>query len=211
MSKFKYSAGLVVVTDNNKVVLIKRNIPYCYENYLIEKNYRLTLENFERYKEEFKLYRLHKMPSHDRKDFLNYYNGVGCMEDEYDFPHGQLPKKKKKKFKILYLNRFEKDLYKTAVREFKEETGYKFIDDGTYDRRLIVRFIANDGNEYYQFYFIKTGVRLYKVSKRDQQYDTVFLDINEAKSILLTQQKLKRDGKYMLLGRTVDNRFLKSF
>ena len=121
-NKFTTSYGLIVKTRNNRVMLIKRKVPYCVQNfyvYLHKNNIKYegsTHDPFNEVKEVFEKLWLPNLDESDRLDYMRFTKGEP-FEDLYDFPHGQISHRNPQN-----LNQY----FKTAYREFREETGYRF-------------------------------------------------------------------------------------
>jgi hypothetical protein len=200
-NKFSKSAGLIVITKDKKVVLIRRVLPYCYENFFYKRKIKpITLEKSMVYIDKFKKEYLSGLSPIEQRDFINFYEGNGKCEDLFDFPHGQIKNSKK----ITRCNMYEhkKLLFKTAMQEFEEETGYTFDNDTELEDKkiLLVEFRANDDYIYTQFYFKITDVDLKPyMGKKESQYITHLIPIEEARRILREQQNVKTDRKHILL------------
>lgn len=199
---FSTSYGVVVVTKDKKTVIIQRKIPYCVQDFLM-KNKSLNINNYEEsfYKNFSKSW-----------DYLRFAYNLE-FEDQFDFPHGQLQFNKRSLRKILSTtqnnsdeskNHFKKIAFLTAVREFKEETGYCFDfspkNIANIDMQYI-SFIGLDNCLYEQIYFMVKVNKLKKCKnvKRDNFYESHLIDIEKAVKLFKKQQLIKRDGKDVML------------
>lgn len=181
-NKYVFSYGLIVETVDEKVVLIQRKVPYSVQNYLMQYNLN-NLSQFD--KTHFEKNWFSKHLSFKMKiDYINYLENNN-FEDKFDFPHGQL---------------INNNPFKTACKEFNEETGYKF-------NHLIkvlgierVSFIGLDGCFYLQTFFkilVKSLTKILNI--QDDIYETRIVDIKFAKQLLAAQQTIKKDNKHKLL------------
>lgn len=217
-NKFAVSYGLIVKTKNNRIMLIRRKVPYCVQNYYIylhQKKIRydkITHEPFLQIRESFEKDRLPNLAEHDQLDYQRFLNGE-IFEDWYDFPHGQMSHKRGKG---------NYDRFLTAYREFREETGFRFSfkKEDTYKYPIIqVEFKGCDHQNYRQYYFIVENV---KGLRRCRYFDTFNIPLRstvkienwnddrlvfeselmlipKAFQILLQQQRIKSDLKHLLL------------
>lgn len=207
-NNFSTSYGLIIITKEKNVVIIRRKIPYCVQNFLI-KNKNLTINNYiEPFMEYFKT-----MESNMKFDYFNFVCNLQ-FEDEFDFPHGQLDFTtvskiiqviQNKKFNHLYKNKLKYHTFMTALREFKEETGYYFKFTSKIKDIPIktIEFTGLDNCFYKQTYFIIKVDRLEKAknSKLEQFYEPLVLNICDALKLFKKQQKVKFDGKDLILSR----------
>jgi hypothetical protein len=200
-NKFSKSAGLIVVTSDNEVALIRRMVPYCYEDYFYKAKLRpITREKLALYIEKFKTEVLPKLTDQQQEDFVNFYERNGKCEDLFDFPHGQIKNSKKITRNNMYS--YKKHLFNTAFQEFREETGYTFdVDEHDIENKKIflIEFEAPDGFTYTQFYFKFTNVKLKYCGGKEPHYITHLLPLKEARNILRKQQNVKRDYKHLLI------------
>lgn len=184
-NKFSTAYGLLVITNDYRVVLIERTVPYCIQNYLVQ-----TFEKQEAIKLPF--------DNFDREDYHRFLNDQ-IFEDQWDIPHGQIASKKREK---------RKKGLGTAYREFCEETG--FVLDTKRCKKYVrsfvrIDFVACDNFEYTQFYYILTGVNVLENTKSSRSIvdKLVFrghlLTFQEAYNKLLQQQTLKKDNKHLLI------------
>lgn len=220
-NKFTTSYGLIVKTKNNKVMLIKRKVPYCVQNFYVllhDLGVRHDFYDhnpFHRLKRFFESQWLPKLSEYDQKDYFRYQNGE-VFEDMYDFPHGQMTSK------------ISKDRYQcfwNAFREFREETGFRFsYTKNDIDRYPLVNveFEGCDQHVYTQHFFIVENVKdlcrhryfdsfhqpyvstiKIKNWKDDRLvYKSQLISINEAFKIFKEQQSIKTDYKHLLLQNT---------
>lgn len=217
LNKFSTSYGLIVKTQNNCIILIRRKVPYCVQNFYISLHSKQikydfpTMHPFEEVKKDFEATYLPNLKAEDRLDYMRFKNG-SIFEDFYDFPHGQIARKSHK-------TRVQKFL--SAYREFCEESGYRF----TFKKNHIphyplikITFMGCDGFQYTQNYFIienAKGLRRHtyfnsydipisstpKIEKWNDDrlvYVGEIIPINSAYNILREQQKLKEDKKHLL-------------
>ena len=201
-NKFSKSVGLVVITTDMKVVLIKRLLPYCYTNFFYKKKIIPNEINRVKYLAEFRHHHLPLIGFAERQDFINFYDGGGTCEDLYDFPHGLVGNRDAYQ-KITISNRYQywSTLFKTALQEFEEETGFMIkMFETVLKKNYFVRFKALDGYIYTQFYFKIINAVLEKTERPSEtQYETLLVPIQKAYELLLTQQTIKRDSKHLLL------------
>lgn len=217
-NKFAVSYGLIVKTKNNKVMLIKRKIPYCVQNFYVLLNDLGIKHNiydhdpFHLIKDFFESKWLPKLSKYDQIDYYRFQNGK-VFEDMYDFPHGQMTTKVSK-------NRYQ--CFWNAYREFQEETGYRFsYTDKDIDKFPLVKveFKGCDQHIYTQYYFVVENVKdlhRYRYFDSFQQpyistvkiknwkddrlvYKSQLLSINDAFKIFKEQQSIKKDYKHLLL------------
>lgn len=202
---FSTSYGVVVVTKDKKTVIIQRKIPYCVQDFLM-KNKSLNINNYE---ESFYKNFSSSWNKSIKTDYLQFKQNKE-FEDQFDFPHGQLECNKRLLRKLLQNNSeedknyFKKIAFLTAVREFKEETGYCF----DFPRKnlaniemICIKFTGLDNFSYTQIYFIVKVNKLKECKnvKRDNYYEPLFIDIKEAIKLLKKQQLIKRDNKDVML------------
>ena len=217
-NNFTTSYGLIVKTYNNRVMLIKRKVPYCVQNFYIflhKNNFKYegtTHDPFYQVKETFEKTWLPKLSESDRLDYMRFIKGE-MFEDLYDFPHGQVCHKYPQTLHQYFM---------TAYREFREETGYRFFftkEDVKNYPIVKVEFTGCDKINYKQFYFVVENV---KELRRNRYFDSfeipllstvkiknwnddrlVFksklLSMSEAYIILKKQQEIKTDFKHLLL------------
>ena len=182
-NNYKNSYGLVVIVKNELVVLIKRNFPYVFQQYLMDKKNNCNINDFiENY--------LAKQDSAIKLDFYRFFKNEK-FEDEYDFPHGQLDKKSKRYQTTDWY-------WLTALREFQEETGLKFINYKI-DAFKKVSFVGCDNKPYVQHYFIVHVDEVQRIRQQDKFYTTVLLPLDEARRLLTLQQCIKKDDKHLLI------------
>lgn len=205
---FSTSYGLVIVTKDKKTVILQRKIPYCVQDFLM-KNKSLNINN---YKESFMKSFATSWSVPVKLDYLRFVCGLE-FEDQFDFPHGQIQLNKKSLRRILSTIQMKSDqgkedlkslAFSTAVREFKEETGYCFDfhpkNIANVETQLIC-FMGLDNCFYKQLYFIVTVDKIKKCRnfKRDNYYDSFLIDIEKAVKLFEHQQLIKCDGKDALL------------
>ncbi|MBK5646857.1 MAG: hypothetical protein I4N51_06930, partial [Acinetobacter sp.] len=122
-NKFAVSYGLIVITKNNKVMLIKRKIPYCVQNFYVFLHDHGVQQDpynqnpFLQLKEVFETMWLPYLDKYDQQNYFRFQHG-NIYEDMYDFPHGQLG--------IAKLTKNRVQCFMNAYREFREETGFRF-------------------------------------------------------------------------------------
>lgn len=216
-SNYSYSYGLIVTTKSNKILIIKRKVPYCVQNFywfLHLKGIKYSWNNLNPFQELKTLFEdiwLPTLDEYDRLDYMAFIKGLP-FEDMYDFPHGQL----------LYKNR--KNLYQTfksAYREFQEETGFRFSFKKEDLKRFplkTISFIGCDNYLYTQFYFIVNNVKglrrfryfdnfeIFKKSTKKVEswmddrllYESQLISKKKAYEIFKKQQNFKRDDKHLL-------------
>lgn len=206
---------------DEKVMLIKRKVPYCIQNfYIVLNDLGITHDAynqnpFEQIKDFFEGYWLPHLSEHDQKDYFRFINGE-MFEDMYDFPHGQLNIKVPKSILQCFMN---------AYREFREETGYRFsfIKDEVEKYPLLkIEFKGCDQHVYTQYFFIVENVkdlRRYRYFDSFRQrylstlkirnwkddrlvYQSYLTPVNEAFKLLKNQQYIKSDSKHLLLQET---------
>ena len=200
---FTESYGLIVLTKDKKIVLIQRKIPYCVQDFLM-KNKSYTINNYHNafIEQSFKSLNLNM-----KFDYIQFVCGSE-FEDQFDLPHGQmeLPNgiTEKQIIKLAnnknYLIRYA---FNTALREFKEETGYSFkLNKNIADLPIqTIKFIGLDNFFYRQTYFIVTVDKLEKCKdiKGDHFYEPIIIDITKAFELFKNQQPIKCDGKDKIL------------
>ena len=218
-NKFAVSYGLIVLTKNNRVMLIKRKVPYCIQNfYIFLHNQGIQYDFYDqnpffRLRMVFENAWLPYLNEYDQRDYIRFRKRK-IFEDMYDYPHGQLSTSK------IVKNRIQ--CFMNAYREFKEETGYRFSftkDDIDNYPLVSIEFKGCDEHIYTQFYFIIKNVkdlRRYRYFdsftkpfisttkiknwKDDRlMYNSCLLPVNEAFNILKQQQTIKKDLKHLLL------------
>lgn len=212
------SYGLIVTTRKNRVVLIKRKVPYCVQNFyhfLHKKNVffdEYSQDPFPIVKESFEHVVLPNLEECDQLDYSRFINDE-IFEDLYDFPHGQL---RHRSTSSIY------DCFQEAYREFQEETGYRFRfskEDIKKYPIYKIEFFGCDNIQYTQYYFIVEKVRglrkcryfdSFKEPLRSSLkikgwvddklvYNSKLLTIENAYQVLKKQQILKKDNKHLLL------------
>lgn len=218
-NKFAISYGLIVITKNNRVMLIKRKVPYCIQNfYMFLNDQGIKHDNydqnpFNRLKDFFENEWLPFLNENDQIDYFCFQNGK-VFEDMYDYPHGQMAISKLPKSRLqCFLN---------AYREFREETGFRFSfrkEDINKYPLIKVKFKGCDQHEYTQYYFVVNDVkdlRRYRYFDSFTQpyistvkiknwkddrlvYKSHLMPIHEAFKILKIQQSIKKDFKHLLL------------
>lgn len=215
---FSTSYGLVVITKDKKTVIIQRKIPYCVQDYLM-KNKSLNMNN---YIDSFIKKFFPSLSFSLKLDFLCYCWGFE-FEDQFDFPHGQLQIKSGLLKDIMSTMQKNSDegkkqlktlAYLTAVREFKEETGYSFdfhrknIDN---IKTELISFVGLDNCQYQQLYFIVHVDKLKKCKnfKRDAYYNPLIMKIEKAVKLFENQQNIKRDGKDVMLSKILNQELKK--
>lgn len=215
--KFSTSYGLVVKTADARVVVIERRYPYCVQNFLIQRHKKKDIDSFqfdEDLKQCFEKEHLPKLKVTDRHDYLRFLLKRD-IEDKYDFPHGQMNNKTKKRI-LEYPREKRKWMFYTAYKEFLEETGYVF----TFDPNDVstfplyeLHFVALNGVAYTQYYFVIENAQnlrkiclfgldsgLEKKIKEEREfYHTRIVKIKTAADRFQKQQNLKIDFKYLLL------------
>lgn len=198
--------GLIVLTEEKKIVLLKRKVPYCVQDFLM-KNRHLNLNNYEKsFQNYFKT-----LDFQLKIDYINFRNNLS-FEDEYDFPHGQMELNTKKlKYLIEHIQMKSKSntsvfkfyAFITAIREFKEETGYSFQLQNDLNSIPICKseFVGLDGYFYQQIYFIIKVKNLEVIPnlKIDDYHKPIIMDLPKAIEIFNKQQKIKVDKKNLLL------------
>lgn len=222
--QFQTSYGLIVKTDCGKVVMIERKFPYCVQTFMIKKQKESTnpfspFDFTDPLKEEFEKEFLPALKESDRLDYRRYLALSDC-EDKFDFPHGQMDYKFRKK---IYAKPYERRriLFRIAYREFVEETGYRFsydVNDIDHFPMCEVQFDGLDGRQYTQYYFIIENVQnlkrisFFECFSNDERlkyhmqllmermfYKARVLDVKSAIKHLRRQQRLKVDFKHLLL------------
>lgn len=226
MKNFTVAYGLIVKTNDDRVMLIKRKVPYCIHNFYIflhNNNFKYTTFShnpFNTVKDIFEENVLPRLGKSDRLDYFRFIKGE-MFEDLYDFPHGQLIYRKN------YASNYS--IYKyfyTAYREFVEETGFKFnFTNKDIEKYQIatVEFTGCNGIKYKQIYFIVENVKglrrsryfdsfqvplnsTIKIENWDDDrlvYEGQLLKISEAIKHFKRQQSLKIDYKHLLLEKTI--------
>lgn len=198
---FSVSYGLIVITKDKKTVITHRKIPYCVQNFLMEK----THFDMNNYKEEFLHNTFKTLNTNMKIDYLRFLCGLP-FEDEYDFARGQMQLNSTKMKQIIMKkspNQLKFYAFMTAVREFKEETGYSFnakvnVKDIP---TKILQFMGLDDCYYKQVYFIVTIDKLEKCKNYilDSFYEPLFIDISNAIELFQKQQTIKVDNKHLIL------------
>lgn len=207
---FSTSYGLIVITKDKKTVILQRKIPYCVQDFLMKH----TSLNINDYKETFFKSFSKTLSVPVKLDYLRFVCGLE-FEDQFDFPHGQI-QLNSESFKNI-MSMIEKNLdqgkrlfkclaFLTAVREFKEETGYSFDFHRKNIANLetkLINFIGLDNCLYKQLYFIVKVDTLKKCNnfKRDNFYDPLLIDIETAVKLFEKQQLIKCDGKDIILSK----------
>lgn len=227
-TKFSKSYGLIVKTKCGRVVVIRRKVPYCVQNYFVHlhglcKKNKLEFNSdrcqFEDVRDKFEKEYLAHVSESDRLDYERFLKG-NVYEDLYDFPHGQLHKKKKP-------NDDYYQIFLSAYREFQEETGYRFSfkrEDVEQYPLIELQFVGCDGNSYAQYFFIVDGVyglRRYSYFDTFDGQSTAAIKIeswiddrlsykgelicqDDAYSKFLKQQNIKHDYKYLLCSKDLE-------
>lgn len=224
-NKFAESYGLIVKTKCGRVVTIRRKVPYCVQNYLMalhkkgNEGFDPNHCSFKDVRHRFEKEYVPTMSTSDLQDYHRFLQGHD-YEDKYDFPHGQLNKMSSKK-----QTRYQ--LFLSAYREFREESGYRF----TFNRADIetyplfkIEFIGCDSSPYTQYFFIVDnvcGLRRYSYfnsfpvrstasakieSWKDDRlyYEGQLLRLDDAFFKFWMQQITKHDFKYILCWKTKD-------
>lgn len=218
-NKFAVSYGLIVKTKNNRVMLIKRKIPYCIQNfYVFLDDMRVPHDKndhhpFYRLRDIFEKEWLPYLSKNDQIDYQCFQNGM-VFEDMYDYPHGQLAVSKFPK------NRYQ--CFMNAYREFREETGFRFSftkEDILRYPLVTVKFNGCDQHEYIQHYFIVNNVKDLRRYRYFDSFPQLFIStikiknwkddrlvykshlapIDEAYRVLQEQQNMKKDFKHLLI------------
>lgn len=199
---FSVSYGLVVITKDKKTVITHRKIPYCIQNFLMEKKDYFDINN---YKDEFLHNTFKTLTLNMKIDYLRFFYGLP-FEDEFDFARGQMQlssTKMKRMIKKITPNQLKFYAFMTAVREFKEETGYSFNAKlNLKDIPIkILQFTGLDDCYYEQVYFIVTVDKLKKCKNGilDSFYEPLFIDISKAIDLFKKQQTIKKDNKHLIL------------
>lgn len=208
---FSVSYGLIVITKDKKTVITHRKIPYCVQNFLMEKRHSFDINN---YKEEFLHTTLKTLTTNMKIDYLRFLCGLP-FEDEYDFARGQMQLSSAKMKQIIKKNnpnQLKFYAFMTAVREFKEETGYTFKTRLNLKHIPIktLQFIGLDECYYKQVYFIVTVDKLEKCKNYTLEsfYEPLFIDVSKAIDLFKKQQTIKVDNKHLILENSSKNRCL---
>lgn len=198
---FSVSYGLIVITKDKKTVITHRKIPYCVQNFLMEKKH-FDMNN---YKREFLRNTFKTLTTNMKIDYLRFLCGLP-FEDEYDFARGQMQLNSTKMKQLLKKNnptQLKFHAFMTAVREFKEETGYSFNAKLNLKDIPIktLQFIGLDECYYKQVYFIVTVDKLEKCKNYTLEnfYEPLFIDITKAIDLFKKQQTIKVDNKHLIL------------
>lgn len=205
---FSTSYGIVIITKDKKTVIIQRKIPYCVQDFLMKH----TSLNINNYKEAFFKNFSNSSNVLVKLDYLRFAYNLN-FEDEFDFPHGQIQLNSRSWKHIINTMQKNSDQGKrhlksiaflTAVREFKEETGYYFNfhhKNIANIKTKLISFIGLDNCLYKQLYFIVTVDKLKKSNniKRDNFFEPLLIDIEEAVELFKKQQLIKCDGKDVML------------
>lgn len=178
INKYTRSYGLVVITNDCQTVLIQRKFPYCVQDYIMEKKSNLDKTDFEK----------NWFPNHFtfemKLDYIRFLNGH-TFEDKFDFPHGQM---------------YKTNCFRTAIREFREETGYTFDYIEQYLGEHTLHFIGLDNCKYIQTFFkIRVNALTEINNKKDTWYTPRIVSLKFARKLLLDQQEIKKDGKHNLI------------
>lgn len=218
-NKFAVSYGLIVITKDEKVMLIKRKIPYCVQNfYIFLYKHGIQYDSYNQnpyyqLKELFECYWLPYLDEYDQIDYQRFKNGT-VFEDMFDYPHGQIAASKFPRTRL--------QCFMNAYREFREETGFRFsfIKEDIDNYPLVkVEFQGCDQQAYTQYYFIIENVKglrrfryfdsftepflsTVKINNwKDDRlaYKSYLVPINDAYKLLKKQQVVKKDYKYLLL------------
>lgn len=223
-NKLTTSYGLMVKTESDRMVLIKRRVPYCVQNfYLFLHKRKVEYEGplhdaFRRIQPVFESQWLPTLAEHDQLDYRRFAEGE-TFEDLYDFPHGQptynVPKMQVKEYQFV-----------TAYREFCEEAGYRFDytkEDIESYPTVRIGFEGCDRIRYEQIYFVvKNAKKLRRCRYFDSfkfssllttrvknwnddrlVYQSKLLKIDEAYKVLKEQQSIKSDSKHIHLMQSV--------
>lgn len=216
-NKYSTSYGLVVKSAFNNIIILRRKIPYSVQDFFAhlsrQKGFSLSPKHFPTVKKYFENEWVPRLKPHELEDYNRFLKGE-VFEDEFDFPHGQLERKKKHS-----LNKYIQ--FCTAYREFQEESGFHF----SFTKRDIeryplvwVEFEGLDRFQYKQYYFIVDNVKdlrrhsyfnSFKMSSTVENqicswnddrliYHGQMMPLEKAYSKFLNQQNLKRDMKHLL-------------
>ncbi|GFT43014.1 uncharacterized protein TNCV_2777711 [Trichonephila clavipes] len=98
--KCSTSYGIVVKTECERIMVLRRKVPYCVQDFfhcLHKKKYPWPSSRslFWDVRDQFEDEWLPTMRKHELEDYKRYLKGE-CYEDMYDFPHGQLRPKPKR-------------------------------------------------------------------------------------------------------------------
>lgn len=216
-NRLSKSFGLIVKTKSGQIVLLRRKIPYCLQDfyyYLHKKKvpYSSDSEMIRAiFNEEY-------APQMDPQELVDYerYLRKEPFEDMYDFPHGQLPYSLKRQATLSNLH-----IFYAAYREFQEESGFKFSVQRSKIEHfplVCVKFTGCNDLDYEQSYYIVDNVTSLKrcfyfetfkepcraekpISSWDDDrliYEGQLISIEEAYRLLLKQQSIKVDLKHWL-------------
>lgn len=168
----KYCAnafGLVVKTKDKKIVLVRRRVPYCVQNFYYDLHCKSRFSQeqelcyFSRVKDQFETEYFDRLGKQEQLDYFRFKQGSLPFEDEFDLPHGQCQQNEKFTGNTHSKEKTQKfQLFLTAYREFKEESGFRFSftpeEVQTYPM-IQIKFKALDDNFYTQNYFIVDNVK----------------------------------------------------
>lgn len=210
--KFDTSYGIVVKTTLNQVVILCRKVPYCVQDFLVRMDKKTSPCPFWNIRNLFETSVLPHLKRYERLDYRRFINH-SWFEDMYDFPHGQLHRKRKN----FNLER----IFLSAYREFTEESGFHFKFNKEDIKRyplVELEFKGNDGIRYWQYYFIVENVPDLKRHSYFNSFDGCVINDNQIKSwtddrlvfhgqlvdvdvaydLFLRQQTMKQDWKHLL-------------
>ncbi|GBL58213.1 hypothetical protein AVEN_97257-1 [Araneus ventricosus] len=216
-NKCSTSYGLIVKSAFNSIVVLRRKVPYCVQDFFLhlsrKKGLTLAPMSFSAIKQQFELEWGPRLRPCELEDYQRFLNGE-VFEDEFDFPHGQL-KRSKKYAENKYVQ------FCSAYREFQEESGFHFsFTERDVERYPLVwiEFEGLDGFQYKQYYFIVDNVKdlrrhtYFNSFKRSSTvknqiqswnddrliYHGQLMPLEKAYEKFLQQQHLKRDMKHLL-------------
>ncbi|GFT70516.1 uncharacterized protein NPIL_284551, partial [Nephila pilipes] len=105
--KLSTSYGIVVKTDCKRIVVLRRKVPYCIQDFFhrMHKKKCQVPSQFSEMQCQFEDEWLPHLKEHELVDYKRYLDG-DIFEDLYDFPHGQLGRSNKQKSEILDMSPF---------------------------------------------------------------------------------------------------------
>lgn len=173
-------------------------MPYCIQNFLMRNGMDLSKENMAKMKPYLDVNMKAILKDYEITEYERFCNKC-TYEDIIDFPHGQMDHRKKIDFTDLEQHRFE--LFKSAFREFVEETGYtffysKYVKDAPLH---VLKFKGGDDCTYTQIYFVLRNVYLISRDCQDPLFETILVPIQFAQKLFDIMQSFKVDGKNELL------------